>query len=154
MQGMRWLMVGAVTALAAIAGVTSALAAPVSVGRSGWTWGDPLPQGNTLNDVTFVGAHGFAVGEFGTVLRSEDGGASWIGLPSGTKSNLSLVQEVDPNTVIVGGGCTVRESVNGGQSFQRLAINESEGHCPTRSRRSRFSAPAAASSSRPTAASC
>src|SRR5208283_3452477 len=55
-----------------------------------------------------------------------------IGLPSGTKSSLSLVQEVDPNTVIVGGGCTVRESVNGGESFQRLPINESESNCPTK----------------------
>jgi len=113
-------------------GVTCALAAPVSVGRSGWTWGDPVPQGNTLNSVAFLGARGFAVGEFGTVLRSGDGGASWTGLPSGTKSSLSLVQEVDSNTVIVGGGCTVRESVNGGESFQRLAINESEANCRTK----------------------
>ena len=106
MQGMRWVMVGAVAVLAAISGVTSAPATLVSVGRSGWTSAIRL-QGDTLNDVTFVGARGFAVGDFGTVLRSEDGGANWIGLPSGTKSNLSLVQEVDPNTVIVGGGCTV-----------------------------------------------
>ncbi len=119
-------------AVAMVIAVTCALAAPVSVGRSGWSWGDPVPQGNTLNNVAFLGARGFAVGEFGTVLRSADGGSSWTGLPSGTKSSLSLVQEVDPNTVIVGGGCTVRESVNGGESFQRLDINESEASCPTK----------------------
>jgi photosystem II stability/assembly factor-like uncharacterized protein len=113
-------------------GVTYALAAPVSVGRSGWSWGDPAPQGNTLNNVTFLGTRGFAVGEFGTVLRSDDGGGSWTGLPSGTKSSLSLVQEVDSDTVIVGGGCTVRESINGGESFQRVAINASEVTCPTK----------------------
>ena len=79
-----------------------------------------------------MGARGFAVGEFGTVLRSDDGGSSWTGLASGTKSSLSLVQEVDPNTVIVGGGCTVRESVNGGESFERLTVNESEDDCPTK----------------------
>ena len=129
---MRSVIVGGASVLAVMVGATSALAAPVSVGRSGWTWGDPAPQGNTLNNVAFLGARGFAVGEFGTVLRSGNGGSSWIGLPSGTTSSLSLVQEVDPNTVIVGGGCTVRESVNGGERFQRLAINGSEGSCPTK----------------------
>ncbi len=130
MQAKRWVIVGTASAVAMLMGVTSALGAPVSVGRSGWSWGDPVPQGNTLNNVTFLGARGFAVGEFGTVLRSGDGGSSWTGLPSGTKSSLSLVQEVDSNTVIVGGGCTVRESVNGGESFQRVAIDASEVNCP------------------------
>ncbi len=128
----RPVIVGTAFALVTLVSVTCALAAPVSVGHSGWSWGDPSPQGNTLNNVAFVGARGFAVGEFGTVLRSADGGSSWIGLQSGTKSSLDLVQEVDPNTVIVGGGCTVRESVNGGESFQRLTVNESEVNCPTK----------------------
>src|ERR1039458_10376308 len=128
----RMVIAGMICALGVIAGAISATAAPVSVGHSGWTWGDPSPQGNDLNNVTFAGARGFAVGEFGTVLRSDDGGNSWIGLPTGTRSSLSLVQEVDPNTVVVGGECTVRESVNGGESFQRLPVNESEYGCATR----------------------
>jgi len=122
-------IVAAICALGISIGASSALAAPVSVGHSGWLWGDPTPQGNTLNDVVFSGARGFAVGEGGTVLRSEDGGNTWIGLPSGTSSNLGLVQEVDPNTVVVGGGCTVRESTDAGASFHRLPVNESEGNC-------------------------
>jgi photosystem II stability/assembly factor-like uncharacterized protein len=116
-------------ALMAMAGASLALAAPVSVGHSGWTWGDPSPQGENLRDVVFSGARGYAVGDFGTVLRSDDGGNTWIGLPSGTRNTLGLVQEVDPNTVVVGGGCTVRESTNAGQTFQRLPVEESEGKC-------------------------
>ena len=108
-----------------------ALAAPVSVGQSGWTWGDPTPQGQALNEVGFDGATGFAVGDFGTVVRSEDSGATWTGMPSGTTNDLSVVQEVNPNVVIVGGGCTVRESVNGGASFTRMPINPTESSCPT-----------------------
>jgi photosystem II stability/assembly factor-like uncharacterized protein len=115
--------------LAALAGASSTLAAPVSVGHSGWTWGDPAPQGENLNDVVFAGSRGYAVGDFGTVLRSDDGGNTWIGLPSGTRNKLTLVQEVDPNTVVVGGGCTVRESTNAGAGFQRLPVDESEGKC-------------------------
>jgi photosystem II stability/assembly factor-like uncharacterized protein len=110
----------------------SASAAPVSVGGTGWLWGDPVPQGETLNRVAFQGLRGYAVGEGGTVLRSDDGGNSWLGLASGTKSSLTLLQEVDPKTVVVGGGCTVRESTDEGASFHRLPVNEAEQGCATK----------------------
>ena len=114
------------------AAAAAAPAAPVSVGQSGWTWGDPVPQGETLNRVAFQGATGYAAGEDGTVLRSDDGGASWAGLSSGTITNLTLLQEVDPNTVVVGGICTVRESTDGGLTFHRLPVNEAEQNCATK----------------------
>ena len=124
-------MMAAAIAACAVAGVTaaSALAGPVSVGLSGWFWGDPVPQGETLNRVVFQGARGYADGEDGTVLRSDDGGATWVGLASGSNANLTLLQEVDPGTVVVGGGCTVRESTDGGASFHRLPVNEAEQNC-------------------------
>jgi photosystem II stability/assembly factor-like uncharacterized protein len=128
----RSVVVGVVCALGLCLGASAALGAPVSVGHSGWSWSDPSPQGETLNDVVFSGTRGFAVGSFGTVLRSEDGGSTWVGLPSGTTNDLTQVQEVEPNTVVVGGGCTVRESTNGGASFQRLPVNESESACATK----------------------
>ncbi len=109
----------------------SALAAPVSVGHSGWGWGNPTPQGEGLNAVAFDGSTGFAVGDFGTVVGSGDGGATWTGLPSGTFQDLSMVQELSPSVVVVGGGCSVRESVNGGASFVNVPINASEDSCQT-----------------------
>src|ERR1700684_3098603 len=84
-------------------------AGPVSTGHSGWNWALPAPQGQSLSNVTFDGATGYAVGGFGPVMKSTDGGQAWTGLPSGTASDLSVVQELDPNTVIVGGGCALRE---------------------------------------------
>jgi photosystem II stability/assembly factor-like uncharacterized protein len=117
--------------LAQLVWTVSASASPVSVGHSGWTWGDPTPQGSGLDAVTFQGSVGFAVGTFGTVLRSEDGGETWEGLPSGTRNNLSLVQELSPTTAIVAGECTVRESVNGGASFTSIPIIGSESKCPS-----------------------
>ncbi len=82
-----------------------------------------------MNDVAFAGARGFAVGQEGTVLRSDDGGRTWVELPSETQNTLSQVQALDANTVVVGGGCTLRESMNGGASFERLAVTESEKKC-------------------------
>jgi photosystem II stability/assembly factor-like uncharacterized protein len=106
-----------------------ASAAQVSVGHSGWSWGLPRPQGQSLSSVAFDGATGYAVGDFGTVLKSTDGGQTWSGLPSGTTSNLSIVQELDPNTLIVGGGCALRESTNGGATFTPMPINPSDTVC-------------------------
>src|SRR5271166_3911201 len=125
------MITGAICALGVALFASPALAVPVSVGHSGWLWGDPTPQGNTLNDVVFLGARGFAVGESGTVLRSEDGGNTWVGLPSGTQADLGQVQEVNASTVVVGGGCAVRESENAGASFHRLPVNDSETSCGT-----------------------
>ncbi len=90
-----------------------------------------MPQGEGLNAVAFDGATGFAVGNFGTVVGSTDGGATWTGLPSGTFQDLSVVQELSPSVVVVGGGCSVRESVNGGASFVNVPINASEDSCST-----------------------
>jgi photosystem II stability/assembly factor-like uncharacterized protein len=128
----RSIALAALCTVGLVASASSVVAAPVSTGHSGWAWGDPSPQGNTLTDVTFAGATGFAVGDRGTVLRSEDGGGTWVGLPSGTRNDLTQVQELDPATVIVGGGCTVRESTNAGASFKRLPVSESESDCATK----------------------
>ena len=125
----------AVTAALAVCGLfaASALAqaAPVSVGHSGWSWGDPQPQGNTLNGIGFSGARGYAAGDFGTLLRSDDAGASWEGLPTGITDPLVTVRVIDANTVVIGGGCALRRSTDGGQSFTRLPWTASDEDCPS-----------------------
>ena len=107
---------------------TTALAS-VNVGQSGWFWGNPLPQGNTINALDFAGARGYAVGAFGTILRSDDGGGTWSGLAGGTAVDLNLLQAVDANTVIAGGRCTLRRSEDGGKTFTRLPFTSSESSC-------------------------
>jgi len=42
-----------------------------------WTWQYPVPQGNTIRAVRFSQAAGIAVGDYGTIIRTEDGGLSW-----------------------------------------------------------------------------
>ncbi len=130
MSGLRRAALAGTVCLMSIFGAAgAAAAAPVSTGHSGWNWALPAPQGQTLSAVTFDGATGYAVGGFGTVVKSTDGGQTWAGLPSGTVSDLSVVEELDPNTVIVGGGCALRESTNGGQTFQAVPINPSDSVC-------------------------
>jgi photosystem II stability/assembly factor-like uncharacterized protein len=124
-----WLAAGAACMTVMMCGVSAASAAPVWTGHSGWKWALPVPQGQNLDDVTFSGFTGYAVGDFGTVLKSADGGHTWTGVPSGTTSNLSIAQELDPSTVIVGGACALRESTNGGATFAPMPINPSDTVC-------------------------
>jgi photosystem II stability/assembly factor-like uncharacterized protein len=130
MSGLRRLaLAGTICLTLTLCGTAVAGAAPVSSGHSGWSWALPVPQGQSLSAVAFDGATGYATGDFGTVMKSTDGGQTWSGLPSGTTANLSLVQELDPNTVIVGGGCALRESTDGGTTFTPMPINPSDTVC-------------------------
>lgn len=104
-------------------------AANVQVGASGWQWGNPLPQGNTLRSASFAGATGYAAGDVGTLLKTTDGGATWSGLPVGTFQDLALVQALDANTVFAGGGCVARRSTDGGRSFTAMAFAPVESSC-------------------------
>jgi photosystem II stability/assembly factor-like uncharacterized protein len=101
----------------------------VSVGHSGWRWGDPQPQGNTLNGIDFAGSRGYAAGQFGTLLRTDDGGDTWDGLPTGITARLVNVRVVDANTVVIGGDCALRRSDDGGQTFTRLPWTASDQSC-------------------------
>ena len=115
--------------LSGLAGI--ALGASVQVARSGWSWGDPLPQGNALSALDFNGGVGYAVGADGTALRTNDGGNTWTGLATGTSANLTRLQIIDPNNVVVlgGNGCVLRRSSDGGNTFQPLFILAQNG-CP------------------------
>ncbi len=129
MSTKRLLSALAASALAAAA-VPAVASAGVQVGASGWQWGNPLPQGNTLRAMSFApGGTGYAAGDFGTLLKTVDGGTTWAGLRVGTFTNLTTVQAVDANTVVAGGGCVARRSTDGGQTFTRIAFTPVEAAC-------------------------
>jgi photosystem II stability/assembly factor-like uncharacterized protein len=110
----------------------------VFVGHSGWFWGNPAPQGNTLRAIAFVGERGYAVGDFGTVLRTDDGGTSWAGLTTGFTVPLRVVRVITPESIVVGGGCVVRRSDDGGASFKKLPWSASEDRCGSKIRSLHF----------------
>ncbi len=121
-------VLGVLVVVIALAGVS---AAAVNVSDSGWSWGNPTPQGRTLHAIAFSGGVGYAAGNGGTVLSTSNAGSSWSGLTTGTSGNLESVQVLSPSTVVVGGagGCITRISSNGGQTFTRI-FNVAESGCP------------------------
>jgi photosystem II stability/assembly factor-like uncharacterized protein len=122
-------LAGTVAAAAVLALSTGGTSASVSVSQSGWAWGNPSPQGNTLRSIAFAGSLGYAVGDNGTALKTLDGGATWTGLATGTSGQLTRVQIVEAKTVIVGSanGCIVRISTDGGVVFTRIFTVSEEG---------------------------
>ena len=101
----------------------------VTVGHSGWNWGSPSPQGQTIRALEFDGARGYAAGDFGTVLITEDSGATWTGAATGITETLNRISIVDESSVVVSGGCIVRRSDDGGQTFERLPWTASDARC-------------------------
>jgi photosystem II stability/assembly factor-like uncharacterized protein len=123
-------LAGALACAAGLLAAVPALApASVQVGSSGWQWGNPLPQGNTIHAMSFAGTTGYAAGDFGTLLRTTDGGATWSGLLSGTFTSLTTVQAIDADSLFAGGGCVARRSDDGGATFRRLAFTPAESTC-------------------------
>ncbi len=86
----------------------NALSNPTQPPRD-WFWQNPLPQGNPLLAVHFVNATtGTAVGDGGTILRTTDGGSSWVSQTSGTSTTLFGVSFTDAMTgTAVGTGGTI-----------------------------------------------
>ena len=117
--------------IAALLGIATAAQAAVSVGHSGWFWGDPQPQGNTLRGIDFGGSRGYAAGDFGTLLRTDDRGETWEGLPTGITAPLADVRVIDANTVVIGGACALRRSDDAGRTFSRLPWTASDQNCPS-----------------------
>jgi photosystem II stability/assembly factor-like uncharacterized protein len=102
----------------------------VIVGHSGWKWGNPQPQGNTLRQVEFAPGTGYAAGEFGTLLRT-DAGVGWTGVPTGLTANITELRAVDADTVIIGSGCVMRRSDDRGETFRRVPFVAREQNCPS-----------------------
>jgi hypothetical protein len=83
---------------------------------TGWLWQNPPPQGNCLYGVSFIDANtGTAVGACGTILRTTDGGETWVSQTSGTSNYLYGVSFTNANTgTVVGSYGTILRTTSGG----------------------------------------
>jgi photosystem II stability/assembly factor-like uncharacterized protein len=86
---------------------------------SQWKWQNPLPQGNTLTSVHFLGADtGYAVGDLGTIIKTIDGGVSWTLLTYETYNELFSVYFTNPNDgFAVGVEGTIIKTTDGGTTW-------------------------------------
>jgi photosystem II stability/assembly factor-like uncharacterized protein len=126
--------VAAAAAGALVIGATllSAASAGVNTPHSGWYSGNPLLGPNTISDLACAGTTCYGSGTFGTLLKSTDGGATWRGIVTGITADLTRVRLIGGSAerIVTGGGCSVRRSDDGGESFSRLPFTASDRSCP------------------------
>lgn len=118
------LVVGTMTVL-----LPNAAFAAVSAGNTGWNWGNPLPQGNTLRELDSAGQRVYAGGESGTLLRSNDGGNSWTSVRTGLLDSIATIRVLNPDSVVFAGECALRRTDDGGATVKRLAWGPSDEDC-------------------------
>ncbi len=78
-----------------------AYAFPIIGGAADWTWQNPLPQGNSFNDVWGTGSDVFVVGDYGTIFHYD--GSAWTEMSSGTTEYLQSVWGSSGSDVFVVG---------------------------------------------------
>src|SRR6266513_2450636 len=95
------------------------VASKATGGSSSWHWQNPLPQGNNLRGASFVDANtGTVVGEYGTIVRTTNGGNSWTVQVSGTTQALWAVSFKDSNKgTAVGEGGIILGTTDGGANW-------------------------------------
>jgi photosystem II stability/assembly factor-like uncharacterized protein len=99
-------------------------------GGQGWTWQNPLPQGNPLNAIHFAKdkLSGFAVGSDNTILRTQDGGFTWQRQSLPLDLTISSVFVKDKkNAVVVGARGAIFLTDDGGHNW-RPAKSDSKDH--------------------------
>ena len=85
----------------------------------GWYWSNPLPQGNDLKSIQFITPNsGFAIGNYGTLLKTTNGGINWEYLLLQSPINLSSLYFVNSNVgYAVGDSGLILKTTNGGESW-------------------------------------
>jgi photosystem II stability/assembly factor-like uncharacterized protein len=84
-----------------------------------WEWQSPIPQGNLLYKVQFVNAsNGWAVGEYGTLFHTTDGGLHWTGQEYGRTDNILAIQMKSLSTGwAIGDNGIILHTTNGGEDW-------------------------------------
>lgn len=77
---------------------------------------------NDLKDIKFVNSVGYAVGKSGTVLKTIDGGNTWVNRSVvGLTSQIDYCCMIDTQTVWISHGTGIYKTVNGGTSWTSVS---------------------------------
>ena len=120
-----------VGAAAAALALLSTASAGVNNPHSGWYSGNPLLGPNALRDIACSGSTCYAAGDFGTVLRSRDGGSTWQGIVTGLTVDLKRVGLAggSASKVLVATECALRRSDDSGDHFALLSFSVGDVGC-------------------------
>lgn len=108
---------------------TGTASAAIPAGNTGWSWANPLPQGNTLDRLEVSGGRIWTGGATGTLMHSDDNGASWVAVRTGLLDDVRTIEAISPTSVVFAGRCALRRSDDGGTTVRRLAWGSNDDSC-------------------------
>ena len=84
-----------------------------------WKWQNPIPTANLMRDIQFLDSQiGWAVGDAGTILKTNNGGQIWQSQSIGMTKGLSSVHFTDTqNGWVVGDGGIILKTSDGGSHW-------------------------------------
>lgn len=92
-------------------------------GRITATWLSPAPQGNVIRDIFFLdNDNGWAVGEWGTVMHTRDGGANWELQYSGSTDTFVEVDFSSPDCGWIRGKRGLLHTNDGGNVWRPVEL--------------------------------
>ena len=96
--------------------------------KCAWAWQNPQPTGNHLRNITFTDSDTWtAVGDNGTIIRTTDGGATWVCQASGTENWLYDVAFTDTHTgTAVGSFGSIIQTTDGGETWVALDLTSTD----------------------------
>jgi len=102
-----------------LAAVVIFISLPALNAEMGWFWQNPLPPETTLQGLSFSDeSNGTVVGNYGTIVRTTDGGITWTVQASGTMETLREVSFTDANHgTAVGDNGIILNTIDGGETW-------------------------------------
>ena len=86
-------------------------------------WLNPQPFGSDVNDIEFFDSlRGIAVGSYGDLAFTTDGGINWQKTPSGTNHNLFDIEITGNNTAMAASDTMLIHTTDGGATWSELAV--------------------------------
>ena len=102
-----------------IVATAAELARPVGVPQKSWSWKIPFDRWNNLRSLSVVDSNiAFSSGDYGTLVRTTNGGQKWTQIAVGTSITLRGVSFIDTSKgVVVGDQGTIMMTTNGGKTW-------------------------------------
>lgn len=99
-----------------------------SVNSQNWKWLNPLPQGNSLKSVNYLGSGKYiAAGFGGSIVKSENGGTNWTMQNSANYVDINRLVFVNQNIAYAAGyDGKVIKSTDGGTNWNNLTSGTTE----------------------------
>ena len=95
----------------------------------GWKWLNPKPEGNNLASVFFLDENtGYAVGDYGIIIKTSDGGTTWVQQNSCSDAMLTSVCFPDSFTGYCSGYILsdtmseILKTIDGGETWTKKIV--------------------------------